>query len=146
MPTQQLTSWTGLSWGGPVELRVPAEARQLAMIRTVAQCVARQEGFGQDEATDVVVAVDEAAGCLIGASVPGAILTCRYVLALGKLQVVVSTTTRAGSVPGSHAFGWRVLTTMTDSLSVWRFEHDGQRSVDRIVHIEFAKQFVPGRL
>jgi serine/threonine-protein kinase RsbW len=143
MRSPELADWLGPTFAGAVELRVPADVQQLTLIRSVAQSVARQEGFGPDETTDITVAVDEACASLIHASVPGALLTCRYLRARGVLRVAVCTTTTAGQVPSAHAFGWRVLGTVTDSLSAWRSEFDPQRTVDRVVHIDFAKQLMP---
>lgn len=140
MDRYELAEWTGARAAGPVELRVPAEARQLSLIRTVARGVAEREGFTPDEVTDVTVAVDEACACLITQSVPGALLSCRYTIVLGMLRVAVSTTTESGQGPRPHGFGWWVLRTVTDSVSAWRHEQAPRRG-GRVVHIDFAKQF-----
>ncbi|PXY21780.1 ATP-binding protein [Prauserella sp. PE36] len=141
MHREELAEWAGPGAAGPVELRVPAHARHLATLRMVARDFGGREGFTDNELTDLTVAVDAACTCLIRWSAPGAMLTCRLVFAFGRLTVSVSTTTLEGRVPSPHALGWRVLDTMTDTLSAWRYEHDPQRSVDRVVHIRFAKRF-----
>jgi serine/threonine-protein kinase RsbW len=123
-----------------MELRVPADPRHLATVRMMAQGVAEREGFAPDEVTDIVLAVDEACASLGHASVPGAVLTCRLSVTFGTLRAEVSTTTIAGGVPSQQSLGWRVLGTVTDFLSAWRYDFDPQRDVDRVVHIDFAKQ------
>ncbi|OQO89399.1 ATP-binding protein [Saccharomonospora piscinae] len=141
MNRRELADWLGPGCRGPVELRVPADARQLVLVRMLAQGVAEREGFPPDEVTDIVLAVDEACASLVRASVPGALLTCRLSVAFGKLRVEVSSTvspTGPAGVPSQ--WSWRVLDTVTDSLSAWRHELDPRRDVDRIVHIDFAKQ------
>ncbi|WP_298178566.1 ATP-binding protein [Saccharomonospora sp.] len=140
MKRRELVDWLGPTCRGPVELRVPAVARHLVMVRMIAQSVAEQEGFDPDEVTDLVLAVDEACASLVRASVPGAMLTCRLSVAFGTLRVEASTTTVTDGIPSRHSFGWRMLDTVTDSLSAWRYEFDPQRGVDRVVHIDFAKQ------
>ncbi|MFC4000872.1 ATP-binding protein [Prauserella oleivorans] len=141
MHRHELAHWWGPGSSGPVELRIPAEAKHLPMVRAMAHSFCRVEGFTRDEVTDVVLAVDEAAEILTRYSAPGAILHCRCAMAFGRLQAIVSTTTVAGELPGELAHGWRVLTTVTDSFTAYRYEHDRQRSIDRVVHIEFAKSF-----
>ncbi len=106
----------------------------------MAQGVAEREGFGPDEVTDIVLAVDEACASLVHASVPGALLTCRLSVMFGTLRAEVSATTVSGGVPSEQSLGWQVLGTVTDFLSAWRYDFDPQREVDRVVHIDFAKQ------
>ncbi len=67
-------------------------------------------------------------------------MTCRLSIAFGALRVEASTTTVTDGIPSQQSFGWRMLGTVTDSLSAWRYEFDPQRGVDRVVHIDFAKQ------
>lgn len=145
MHKRELADWLGPGTSGHVELRVSAEPRLLPLLRSVARMVASGEGLDPDAVTDVTVAVDEACASLIQHSVPGAVLTCRYVVAGGCLCVAVSATTSHGSVPDSHTFGWRVLGGVTDAVSAWRLEPDTLRAIDRVVHIDFAKQFAHGR-
>ncbi|EIE98182.1 ATP-binding protein [Saccharomonospora glauca] len=140
MGRRELVDWFGPGCRGPMELRVPADPRHLATVRMMAQGVAEREGFAPDEVTDIVLAVDEACASLVHASVPGAVLTCRLSVTFGTLRAEVSTTTIAGGVPSQQSLGWRVLGTVTDFLSAWRYDFDPQRDVDRVVHIDFAKQ------
>ncbi|PRX48614.1 serine/threonine-protein kinase RsbW [Prauserella shujinwangii] len=139
MREPELAEWIGYRSAGPVELRLPAQARQLSLLRTVAHQVALGAGFDRDEVADIKLAVDEACTCLISRSVPGAMLSCRYITTPEAVRVTVSTTTREGTLPSQEAFGWQVLRTLTDSLAAWRDEQNGHRAADRAVHIVFAK-------
>jgi serine/threonine-protein kinase RsbW len=103
---------------GPVELQVPTELDQLAMVRTVAEAVAARENFDLDSVADVKLAVDESSACLISRATLGARLECRFRVLPQALEVVVSTTTTSAEVPNKNSFGWHVLTTLTDSLAV----------------------------
>ncbi|EHY90854.1 ATP-binding protein [Saccharomonospora azurea] len=144
MGRHELVDWFGPRCHGPMELRIPADPRHLAAVRLLAQGVAQREGFGPDEVTDIVLAVDEACASLIRASVPGALLTCRLSVTFGTLRAEVFATTVSGGVPSSQSLGWRVLGTVTDSVSAWRYETDPHRDSDRVVHIDFAKQGARG--
>jgi serine/threonine-protein kinase RsbW len=103
-----------------VELQVPAEVDQLAVVRTVAEAVTARADFDLDAVADIKLAVDEASACLIGRATLGARLDCRYHLLPDALEVIVSTTTCTSDVPNRHGFGWHVLTTLTDEITVER--------------------------
>lgn len=105
---------------GPVELQVPTELDQLAVVRTVAEAVAARENFDLDAVADIKLAVDESSACLISRATLGARLECRFRVLPHTLEVVVSTTTTADDVPNENSFGWHVLTTLTDTLAVVR--------------------------
>jgi serine/threonine-protein kinase RsbW len=104
-----------------VELQVPTEVDQLAVVRTVAEAVAAREDFDLDAVADIKLAVDEASACLIGRATLGARLDCRYHPLPNALEVIVSTTTCTSEVPNRHGFGWHVLTTLTDTITVEQF-------------------------
>jgi serine/threonine-protein kinase RsbW len=103
---------------GPVELQVPTELDQLAVVRTVAEAVAARENLDLDAVADVKLAVDEASACLISRATLGARLECRFRVLPHALEVVVSTTTVTADVPAKNSFGWHVLTTLTDTITV----------------------------
>jgi serine/threonine-protein kinase RsbW len=106
---------------GVVELQVPAELGQLIVVRTVAETITAREDFDLDAVADVKLAVDEVSASLISRATPDARLDCRFALLPGSLEVVVSTTTRTSDVPNRGSFGWHVLTTLTDTLTVEHF-------------------------
>jgi serine/threonine-protein kinase RsbW len=106
---------------GVVELQVPTELDQLIVVRTVAETVVAREDFDLDAVADVKLAVDEASACLIARATLGARLDCRFAILPHALEVVVSTTTRTPDVPNRRSFGWHVLSTLTDTLSVEHF-------------------------
>jgi serine/threonine-protein kinase RsbW len=103
---------------GPVELQVPTELDRLAVVRTVAEAVAARENLDLDSVADVKLAVDEASACLISRAILGARLDCRFRMLPHALEVVVSTTTSAPGFPNKNSFGWHVLTTLTDTVTV----------------------------
>jgi serine/threonine-protein kinase RsbW len=103
---------------GPVELQVPTELDQLAVVRTVAEAVAARENFDLDAVADIKLAVDESSACLISRATLGARLECRFRMLPHALEVLVSTTTTTADVPNKNSFGWHVLTTLTDTVSV----------------------------
>jgi serine/threonine-protein kinase RsbW len=114
------TGLTHTGAAGPVELQVPTELDQLAVVRTVAEAVAARENLDLDAVADVKLAVDEASACLISRATLGARLECRFRALTHVLEVIVSTTTTTVDVPNENSFGWHVLTTLTDALTVER--------------------------
>ncbi|WP_199430115.1 ATP-binding protein [Qaidamihabitans albus] len=144
MRRPELADWIGPRFAGPVELRVPADNGQLAMVRMVVQHVAERADFTPDAVADVKLAVDEACTCLISRSLPGSVLGCRFLAGPDALRVTVSCTTRGGRMPDERTFGWQVMRTVTDSLSAWREEHNGHHNGGRVVHIVIAKRRLAG--
>ncbi|WP_370948925.1 anti-sigma factor [Amycolatopsis sp. cg5] len=98
-----------------VELRVPAHAGQLSLVRMLAQGMAARADFHLDAISDAKMAVDEACAELIEQADLGAFLRCRFRPVLGGLQVSVSTTTLHTEAPSTSSFGWHVLATLTES-------------------------------
>ncbi|MDT7724547.1 MAG: serine/threonine-protein kinase RsbW [Actinomycetota bacterium] len=105
---------------GTVELQVPTELDQLVVVRTVAEAVAARENLDLDAVADVKLAVDEASACLISRATLGGRLECRFRLLPHVLEVVVATTTTTPDVPNLNSFGWHILTTLTDTVTVER--------------------------
>lgn len=138
MRKPELAQWIAPRIDDPVELRVQAETRQLAMLRSLAHWIATREHFTAEAVTDVLLAVSEASTQLIERAAAGAILTCRFAHRPGELRVTVSATTRAGVLPDRGTLSWKVLATVTDSLAAWRDEPNGHRTPDLGVHILFG--------
>ncbi|OBA94295.1 hypothetical protein A5654_10040 [Mycolicibacterium fortuitum] len=59
--------WGSSHTSGPraVELRVPARAEALAVVRAMTRCLAHYEGLDHDTAADLALAIDEACTVLI---------------------------------------------------------------------------------
>jgi serine/threonine-protein kinase RsbW len=128
--------------GSPVELRVTAEFDQLPVIRAVAETLAALADFGADEVADIKLAVDEIASELIGAVISDVDLTCSFVTSDSALAVTVAARIPAGNVPDRGAFGWRVVETVTDGVTVTESELDSA-APERQVAVEFVKHRGP---
>jgi serine/threonine-protein kinase RsbW len=103
---------------GDIELRVPAEARYLPIIRSLAASIALREDFDLDFVADFKLAVDEAGSMLSMAAWPGSELRCRFRVGVNSISLQASTLSTVDSLPDPAAsFGWRVLTTLADSAT-----------------------------
>lgn len=118
-----------------VELRVPAHAGQLSLVRMLAQGMAARADFHLDAIADAKMAVDEACAELIEQADLGAFLRCRFRPVPGGLHVTVSTTTLSSEAPSTTSFGWHVLATLTESA--WTAIEPGQ-GPSAVVRIEFT--------
>lgn len=120
----------------PVNIRVPADKSQVAMVRAIAETLAVLADFSLDEVADIKLAVDEAAMTMIGHAGPGAELTVAFTTAEHHFKgVVQSWLPSSNSLPQS-GFGWHVLQTLTESATV----HEGEPENDgRLVAIELVK-------
>jgi serine/threonine-protein kinase RsbW len=120
----------------PVNIRVPADKSQVPMIRAIAETLAVLADFSLDEVADIKLAVDEAAMTIIGHAGPGAELTVAFTTGQNNFHAVVqSWLPQANTLPQS-GFGWHVLQTLAESVTV----HEGEPENDgRLVAIELAK-------
>jgi serine/threonine-protein kinase RsbW len=120
----------------PVNIRVTAEKSQVPMIRAIAETLAVLADFSLDEVADIKLAVDEAAMTIIGHAEPGAELTVAFTTEEHNFNAVVqSWLPLSNSLPQS-GFGWHVLQTLTESVTV----HEGEAADDgRLVAIELVK-------
>jgi serine/threonine-protein kinase RsbW len=95
-----------------VELRLPATAEQISLIRTLTHGIVARADFGLDAIADAKMAVDEACAQLVQLADLGAQLCCRFRLGADGVHVTVSTTTHEQQPPDERTFGWYVLTTL----------------------------------
>jgi serine/threonine-protein kinase RsbW len=102
---------------GDIELRVPAEARYLPIIRSLAATIAMREDFDLDFVADLKLAVDEACSMLAGAAWPGTELRCRFRVGDDSIGLQASALSTVDALLDTNSFGWRVLTTLADSAS-----------------------------
>lgn len=65
---------------------------------------------------DLRLAVDEAVAHLITAAVPAAMLECSFTQVDGDLVAEVRTSTLSDALPDVAGFGWKVLTSLVDSV------------------------------
>ncbi|MGH3675559.1 MAG: ATP-binding protein [Mycobacterium sp.] len=106
-----------------IELRVPAELENLAVLRTVVAAIGTFEDLDFDAVADLRLAVDEACTRLIRSAVPDSTLV--LVVHSGQREVVVeaSTTCRTHDILTPGSFSWHVLSSLTDEVKTFQ---DGQ--------------------
>jgi serine/threonine-protein kinase RsbW len=115
-----------------VELRVKAEPDQLSVLRAVAAAIALQHDFDLDTVADVKLAVDEAATRLIMNSPADSTLKCCFQATPPLLKISLSApSSEATQIGQPRSFGWHVLNSLTDSVSV-STENDGTGTVTTI--------------
>ncbi|TQF68313.1 ATP-binding protein [Rhodococcus spelaei] len=124
--------------GAAVEVRVTAELAQLPVLRAMAETITVLNEFNLDEISDVTLAVDQVCSDLIGDTVEGAELTCRFQLAGDELCVGISSIIRSDRGPDQHGFGWHVLRSLTDSIAVTRAPLDTSKG-GHPTTVEFSK-------
>ncbi|KFU77087.1 serine/threonine-protein kinase RsbW [Amycolatopsis lurida] len=99
-----------------VELRLPAEAEQIPLVRTLTHGVVSRADFGLDAISDAKMAVDEACSQLVQPAELGAVLCCVFHEIPEGIAVSISTRTNRPYLPSETTFGWHVLTTLTHSV------------------------------
>lgn len=105
-----------------VEVRTSASAALIPTIRAVASDLAARADFDLDSISDLRMAVDEACATLVDVAAPLSWLTCTFVVRAERIEV--HAVVRAGAADASvstDTFGWRVLQTLADDVSV---QHD----------------------
>jgi len=100
-----------------VELRLPAEAEQIPLVRTLTHGVVARADFGLDAISDAKMAVDEACSQLVQPAELGAVLCCVFHEIPEGIAVSISTRTSKPHLPSETTFGWHVLTTLTGSVT-----------------------------
>jgi serine/threonine-protein kinase RsbW len=100
-----------------VELRLPALAEQIPLVRMLTHGMVSRADFGLDAISDAKMAVDEACAQLVQLAELGSQLHCRFRQAPEGLHVVVSTRSSDPRPPSDRTFGWHVLTTLSRSVT-----------------------------
>jgi anti-sigma regulatory factor (Ser/Thr protein kinase) len=114
-----------------VEVRVPAQLENLAVLRTVVGAIGTFSDLDFDAVADLRLAVDEACTRLIRSAVADATLV--VIVDPGEDVVVVeaSTTCANSDVVAEGSFSWHVLSSLTDDLQT--FQNGHQSSSDGLV-------------
>lgn len=111
-----------------VELRVPARAEQLAVVRAITGSLAGYEDLDPEAATDLSLAVDEACTVLIDMAAAGATLVLVEDPRAHEVTVRVSTTCDAPEDDAAritlNGFSRRVLEALTDTLETFCEDRD----------------------
>lgn len=125
-----------------VEVRVAAQAAQLAVMRAVVGDLAMRADFDVDSIADLRLAVDEACSSLVRVAAPEASLLCRFESGDDHIGVRAEVRSTDGSAPRKDTFSWRVLTALTDTVhtSVEPSEvAGGAAGGTHVVRIDLAK-------
>ncbi|KAA0019461.1 ATP-binding protein [Antrihabitans cavernicola] len=120
-----------------VEIRVHADPTQLPVVRGIAGALAAQNNFDVDVLADLRLAVDEACTQLIRRALPGSQLICIFHIDEHRIHFAGSTTTENASATPDRGFGWHVLRTLTDEVSMHSASSPLRGSTTTI---EFVKQ------
>ncbi|ODT97369.1 MAG: anti-sigma factor [Pseudonocardia sp. SCN 72-86] len=106
--------------GSPtVEVRTAASAALIPTIRAVASDLAARADFDLDAISDLRMAVDEACATLVDVAAPGSGLRCRFQVRDDRIDVRAEVEgAGADATVATDTFGWRVLETLTDDVSV----------------------------
>jgi serine/threonine-protein kinase RsbW len=102
-----------------VELRLVADLGQLFVVRALAATIAIRQDFALDAVEDVKLAVDEICSTLVPRAAPGEQLSCRFTASDGTIGVLATIVSASDAPVDQETFGWRVLTTLTDSARSW---------------------------
>ncbi|MGW4481377.1 anti-sigma factor [Rhodococcus triatomae] len=122
----------------PVELRVQADYSQIPVMRAVAETIAVLTDFTLDHVSDIKLAVDEICSVLVKDAAEDAELVCCFERLEESIFVRIDTDTRTDLVPDRGSFGWHVLRTLTDTITV---AHEARDGGGFHTTVEFTKAF-----
>jgi serine/threonine-protein kinase RsbW len=131
-------SATGLDGVSSVEVRTSASAALIPTIRAVASDLAARADFDLDAISDLRMAVDEACATLVDLAASTSSLLCTFLVRGDSIEVRAQVTTdRPDAEVSTDTFGWRVLQTLADDVTV---DHSpGGDGVGSTVGIKLAK-------
>ncbi|MET8653999.1 MULTISPECIES: ATP-binding protein [Nocardia] len=141
-----MAEWTTDS-STTIEVRVPAQLEQLAMLRALVETVAFMADFAVDEVTDIRLALDEIATGLILDAVPDSTIDCRFTYHdAAAMRVRVHSVSASQTPPSQDSFGWHIVRTLTRSVNATQTEFDAARSGYPVtVDFEWARGGTDGR-
>ena len=103
-----------------VEIRVPAQLENLAVVRTVVAAIGTFEDLDFDAVSDLRLAVDEACTRLIRSAVPNSTLVLAVHPRESDVVVEASTTCKTPDILTPGSFSWHVLSSLTDEVSTFK--------------------------
>lgn len=131
-------SATDLDGASSVEVRTSASAALIPTIRAVASDLAARADFDLDAISDLRMAVDEVCATLVDLAAPTSSLLCTFRVGLDRIEVHARVTAeRPGAEVSTDTFGWRVLQTLADDVTV--DSSPGHNGVGPTVGIKLAK-------
>jgi serine/threonine-protein kinase RsbW len=104
----------------PVEIRVPADLRQLAVVRAVANTLAATQNFDLDTISDLTMAADEVCAELVERAETGSTIACQFETTGDRFRIHGTARPRNRQALSTSSFGWRVLTTLMDAADSWQ--------------------------
>ncbi len=108
-----------LDGASTVEVRTSASAALIPTIRAVASDLAARADFDLDAISDLRMAVDEACATLVDVAAPTSWLRCTFLVRPERIEVHAQVQTKhADTVVSTDTFGWRVLQTLADDVTV----------------------------
>ncbi|MFP5022705.1 ATP-binding protein [Pseudonocardia phyllosphaerae] len=114
----------GAPGSAAVEIRTAARAALIPTVRAVASDLAARADFDLDAISDLRMAVDEACATLVGLATKDSRLSCTFDLHGDRIDVVAEVQTGPEAELPTDSFGWRVLQTLADQVSVESGEED----------------------
>jgi serine/threonine-protein kinase RsbW len=112
-------SATDLDGASSVEVRTSASAALIPTIRAVASDLAARADFDLDAISDLRMAVDEACATLVDLAAPATGLMCTFLVRGDRIEVHAQVTAdRPDAEVSTDTFGWRVLQTLADDVTV----------------------------
>jgi serine/threonine-protein kinase RsbW len=106
-----------------VEIRVPAQLENLAVVRTVVAAIGTFEDLDFDAVSDLRLAVDEACTRLIRSAVPNSTLVLAVHPRESDVVVEASTTCKTPDILTPGSFSWHVLSSLTDEVTTFQDGH-----------------------
>lgn len=118
VPQEDIPSEPVTTGSSTVEIRTAASASLIPTVRAVASDLAARADFDLDAISDLRMAVDEACATLVGLAAPGSALRCTFDVRGDGIDVSAEVQAVAGASLPTGSFGWRVLQTLADQVSV----------------------------
>lgn len=109
-----------------VEIRVPAQLENLAVVRTVVAAIGTFEDLDFDAVSDLRLAVDEACTRLIRSAVPDSTLVLVVDPREREVVVEASTTCKTPDILSPGSFSWHVLSSLTDEVTTFQDGHGAE--------------------
>ncbi|WP_067814716.1 ATP-binding protein [Nocardia inohanensis] len=117
---------------------IPADVRQLSLLRAVAETVLLTVDFTLDVVTDVRVALDEVITAMILAAAPGQRIECEFGYDPTRVEVIMSVLAHRDAFELS-AFGGHLLESLTDSIEIDRAPA-GDGSAAEALTVRFSRR------
>ncbi|KQR97773.1 hypothetical protein ASG12_11895 [Williamsia sp. Leaf354] len=102
----------------PAQVSVAASLPNLAVIRSVVESVLLTEDFSIADVSDVVLGVDEIATQIITRSRETDTVGCSLLAVPAGVAVEVRGVLRSASTLSTDGFGWHVVQTVADSVTI----------------------------